>query len=239
MKLYTRWQSVACWRVRWALRIKRVAYDTVHPPPLNWEQEPENRIVILRADGSPPPPDLSGEFVALPELNPMNQVPMLVLDDGRVLTESVAIIEWLDETTPDPPLLPKDPWQRARARMLVQLVNAGIHPLQDSVVKQAVSDDRNVQWKWGSRWIERGLIAYEHHVAGTAGPFSFGAQLTMADLFLVTALRSAERHHVTTPRRLPRIRGIYEAAMRLDDCHKTDPDAAFPGPMPPSDGAVD
>jgi maleylacetoacetate isomerase len=122
MKLYEGWRSSASWRVRWALALKRVAVDSV--------------LVDIEA----------GEHLTrLAGKNPMRAVPTLELDDGSTLTESTAIIEWLDETHPDPPLLPREPLARARVRALVQLVNAGIHPLQNTAVRKAISDDPEVQ----------------------------------------------------------------------------------------------
>jgi glutathione S-transferase len=93
-----------------------------------------------------------------------------------VLTESVAIIEWLEESHPDPDLalLPRSPRERARVRELVQLVNAGIHPLQNTIVRRAIAQDEAVQHRWCARWIERGLQAYEAQLRKASSRFSVG-----------------------------------------------------------------
>jgi maleylacetoacetate isomerase len=199
MKLYEGWRSSASWRVRWALALKQVVYDSV--------------LVDIEA----------GEhFTALAGLNPMRAVPTLELDDGRVLTESVAIIEWLDETCAGPRLLPPDPFARARVRALVQIVNAGIHALQNTAVRKAISPDPEAQRAWMRPWIERGLAAYEAHVRDDPGRFSVGDELCMADLYLVPQVRNAERHGVDISG-CRRVLSIYAACMELPEVRRTDP----------------
>jgi maleylacetoacetate isomerase len=203
VKLYEGWRSSASWRVRWALALKRVPYRSV--------------FVDIAA----------GEHVAvLAPVNPMRQVPSLELSDGRVLTESVAIIEWLDETIPDPPLLPADPFLRARTRELVQIVNADIHALQNTITRLAISDDPEVQRAWACRWIERGLAAYEAHARTLAGRFSIGDRLGMADLFLAPQVRAAERHGADLSA-CPRVLAIYQACLETPEARATQPDPAL------------
>jgi len=202
VKLYEGWRSSASWRVRWALALKQVSYASV--------------FVDIAAGTHR---DL------LEPVNPMHQVPTLELDDGRVLSESVAIIEWLDETYPDPPLLPSDPWRRAQVRELVQLINAGIHPLQNTIVREAVSSATEVQRVWAARWIERGLAAYEAHLAHTAGQFSAGDELTMADLYLVPQVRNAERFRAEISACTQVLR-IYATCMETPAARASDPEQA-------------
>lgn len=199
MKLYQGWRSSASWRVRWALALKRLAYEAV------W---------IDVAAGE--------HLTALAGINPMRQVPALELDDGRVLVESAAIIEWLDETIPQPRLLPTEPFERARVRELVQLINSGVAPLQNTAVLRAVADDPEAQRRWACRWIERGLLAYEEHVAPTAGRFSLGDSLTMADLYLVPQVRNADRHRADLSA-CPRVRAIHDACLATDEARLTQP----------------
>src|SRR5689334_15548370 len=116
MKLFEGWRSSASWRVRWTLAMKKISYESI-------------LVDVERGD--------QHDFLA--PKNPMHQVPTLELDDGQLLTESVAIIEWLDETHPDPPLLPRDPLAKARVRELVQIINAGVQPLQNTIVRKAIS----------------------------------------------------------------------------------------------------
>ena len=207
MKLYQGRRSSASWRVRWGLALKRVAYEAAFV-------------------------DIAGgeHWAALEGINPMRQVPTLVLDDGTVLTDSVAILEWLDETTPAPPLLPSDPLARARVRELVQLVNAGIHPLQNTSVRRAVSGDAEGQRAWAARWIERGLGAVEHHVSRHGGRFSAGDAITMADLYVVPQVRNARRYAVDlTP--FPRVRAVHDAAMATPEAQASRPEAVGDAPI--------
>jgi maleylacetoacetate isomerase len=199
MKLYEGWRSSASWRVRWALALKQISYESV--------------LVDIEA---------GEQFTALASLNPLRAVPTLELDDGRLLTESVAIIEWLDETSPGPPLLPEDPFARARVRELVQIVNSAIHPLQNTAVRKAISSDADAQRAWMCRWIERGLRAYEAHVRNNPGRFSMGDELTMADLYLVPQVRNAERHGADISG-CRRVLTIYAACMELSEVRRTDP----------------
>jgi maleylacetoacetate isomerase/maleylpyruvate isomerase len=158
---------------------------------------------------------------ALASSNPNCTVPTLELDDGRVLAESVAILEWLEETVPEPPLLPADAVERARVRQLVQLVNSGIHPLQNTRVRKAISSDAEAQRAWCARWIEQGLQAYEAALAPDAS-FSVGDRLTMADLFLVPQMANAERHGADLSR-CPRIRAIEKRCLELPEARATHP----------------
>ena len=199
MRLYEGWQSGASWRVRWALALKKVSYESV----------------LLDLE--------TGEHqTTLATKNPMRQVPTLELADGLVLAESVAIIEWLEETRPSPPLLPEEPVSRAHVRELVQLVNAGIHPLQNRKVREAVSADPEAKKRWCARWIERGLAAYEARIQHLAGRFSLGDGLTMADLFLVPQVRTAKRFGADISS-CARVLAIYEAAIATPEARVTDP----------------
>jgi maleylacetoacetate isomerase len=201
LKVFEGWRSSASWRVRWALALKRIPYE---------------RVLVDVATGE--------HHAVVAPFNPMHAVPTLVCEDGRILTESVAIIEWLDETHPEPPLLPGDPWERAQVRSLVQLVNSGIHPLQNTGVVAAVSPDAEARLTWVRSWIVRGLSAYEAHVRDRPGRFSLGDRLTMADLYLVPQVRNAERHGADISA-CTRVRAIYEACMQTPEAQASDPKA--------------
>jgi maleylacetoacetate isomerase len=202
MKLYEGWLSSASWRVRWALALKKLSYQSV------W-------LDIA-----------AGEHLrVLPSINPLCTVPTLELSAGDVMTESVAIIEWLDETCPEARLLPSDARTRARIRQLVQLVNADIHPLQNTLVRRSIAADEPTQHAWCARWIERGLSAYEALVRTQQGRFSVGDSLTMADLFLVPQIENAGRFGADI-RACDRIRGIYDACLATPEAQATQPRAA-------------
>lgn len=194
--LYHYWRSTSSWRVRWALALKGIAFDSI---PVN----------LLTGEQSSP------EHQAR---SPLGRVPALVLEDGRVLTESVAIFEWLDETRPAPALYPQDPWQRARARQLVEIINAAVQPLQNIAVLKRISPESGAQREWAAHFNEVGLTAYETllaHIAaegGGGGPFSIGTTLTAADIFLVPQVYSARRFQVDVSR-FPRVLAAEQAAL--------------------------
>ncbi len=131
-------------------------------------------------------------------LNPQGLVPALETD-GRVLTQSLAIIEWLEETHPEPPLLPANALDRAEVRALALAIACDIHPLQNLRVLQhlrgALGQDQAGLDAWCRRWIESGLAAFEARLNanGTAGAFCFGDQPTLADCCLIPQLFSAAR----------------------------------------------
>ena len=202
MKLYQGWHSSASWRVRWALAIKQVSYESV------W-------LDIAAGE----------HLTSLASINPLLTVPTLVLDDADTLTESVSIIEWLDETYAGRQLMPIDARRRARVRELVQLVNAGIHPLQNTIVRHAIASDEAAQRAWCARWIERGLRAYEAQLAKHSSRFSVGDELTMADLFLIPQVHNARRFGAVLDT-CPKVQLIYATCLELPEAKATQPACA-------------
>lgn len=177
--LYQFWRSSASWRVRWALAIKRIPFESVVVDlGVKEQMTPEHR-----------------------RRNPMGHVPALLMD-GHHLAESVAIIEYLDERFPEPRLYPSDPLGRARVRQIVEHINSGIQPLQNTAVYLQHSAERDAQHAWCRHFNQRGLTALEHLLtmldeeSGTSGPFAAGDTLTAADLCLVPQVYSARRFHV-------------------------------------------
>ncbi len=163
--------------------------------------------------------------------SPMGLVPCLVID-GRPLTESVAILEWLEDTHPEPGLYPRDAWARARTRQLVELVNSGTQPLQNLAVNRHVSSDLAAQAAWARHWITRGLEAIERELGvvaseGLGGAFAVGNALTAADLYLVPQLYNARRFAVDLAP-YPRIVAAEGAALATDSCRASHPDAFQP-----------
>jgi maleylpyruvate isomerase len=203
MKLYNYFRSTSSWRVRIALNWKGLSYEYVAVPLLEGAQDaPEHRA-----------------------RSPMGKIPVLELDDGRVVTESMAIIEYLDETHPEPPLLPRDPFGRARARMLAEMVNSGIQPFQNlqvlREVKRGLGGDEQL---WAKRWLGHGVAALEAAVAGTAGQFCVGDEPTLADLFLVPQLAGARRFGIDMGA-LPTLLRIEAACAELPAFQKARPEA--------------
>ncbi len=132
-------------------------------------------------------------------VNPARQVPVLEWQEGGEtvrLSQSVAILEYLEQRFPAPALLPEGARERARVRQLVECVNAGIQPLQNSYVVERVAGFGGDAQAWLEHFIGRGLRALETMVAGTPGPFLAGASVTMADVFLVPQLFRARVHGV-------------------------------------------
>ena len=129
-------------------------------------------------------------------VNPQGLVPTLVMDDGAALTQSLAMLEWLDETHPNPPFLPKDPIQRARVRAFALAIACDVHPIQNLGVLNKLKaygvDEANVN-RWAKEINHDGLAACEKMIAGEKGPFCFGAEPTLADICLVPQLVNARR----------------------------------------------
>lgn len=174
MKLYTYWRSSAAWRVRIALNPKNLAYDSLPVHLVRGEQR----------------------ATAFTALNPNAVVPALELDEGTVLTQSLAIIEYLEERHPLPALLPSKPRERARVRAAAQLIACDIHPINNLRVVQhlkgALGHSREETVAWMQHWMRSGLAAYQRSIDGET-PFSFGTAPTLADLCLVPQLYNARR----------------------------------------------
>lgn len=178
MKLYTYYRSSAAYRVRIALHLKRLTYDAVP-------------VHLTRTGGEQRQPD----YLAL---NPAGLVPTLD-DDGVVLTQSLAIIEYLDETHPQPALLPGAATERARVRALAQAIACDIHPINNLRVLQYLTREFGVgdaqKNAWYRHWVEVGLEAVEAMLAGDPGTgvFCHGDTPTLADCCLVPQVFNARR----------------------------------------------
>lgn len=177
MKLYSYWRSSASYRVRIALAFKNIsyAYQAIH----------------LVQDGGQ---QFRDEYKSR---NPMAQVPTLEIQDGgglKHISQSLAIMEYLEETHPTPSLFPKDAYLRARTRQLSEIINAGIQPFQNLVVLAHVretlkSDDK----AWIQKWLGQGMAALDAAATSTAGRFLVGDSPTMADMCLVPQMYAARR----------------------------------------------
>lgn len=206
MKLHNFFRSGTSHRLRIALNLKGLPYDYVP--------------VALPAEAH-----LGAAFRAL---NPQGLVPALELDDGRVLIQSPAIIEWLEERHPAPPLLPADPDGRQRVRALAAIVGCDIHPINNRRVlerlrRQHGCDEAAVQ-AWCATWIAAGFDAIEALLAADAqrGAFCFGDAPTLADVYLVPQVESARRFGMDVAG-WPRIRAVDEACLALDAFRRAAP----------------
>jgi maleylacetoacetate isomerase len=196
MKLYSYFRSSAAYRVRIALNLKGLAYETAP--------------VHLQKDGGH---NRRPEFRAV---NPQMRLPALVTSTGNVLIQSLAIIEYLDETHPMPPLLPKDPIARAKARALADIVACDIHPLNNlgslRYLKHEMHQEQAAIDAWYHHWVVAGFEAYEALVH--PGPYSCGSELTIADIFLVPQVYNARRLKVPLDK-FPKIVAIDAACLEL------------------------
>ena len=193
--LYGYFRSTAAYRVRIALGLKGLSAD--------------NRFIHLR----------KGEQTgaAYREINPAGLVPYWIEGDFR-LAQSLAIIEYLDEKYPDPALLPKDAEARAIVRELAMVVCCDIHPVGNLRVLNRLIElgiDEAERTRWSQHWIETGFDAIEARLAQLPGPFALGDAPTLADIAIVPQVFNARRFGVDLAA-YPRIRGIDEAAAKLD-----------------------
>ena len=209
MKLHSYFRSSAAFRVRIALNLKGLAYDMAF-------------VHIAKGEHRQP---------AYGALNPQALVPTLDID-GNMLTQSLAIIEYLEETHPQPPLLPKDAAGRARVRSLAMLIACEIHPVNNLRVlqhlKRALGQSEEQVNAWYRHWIADGLAKFEAQLAGTkgSGRFSHGDAPTMADCCLVPQVFNAQRYKCDT--------AAYPATMRVfAECMKLEAfDRAQPSKQP-------
>ena len=207
MKLYNYFRSSASFRVRIALRLKEMAYEYVP---------------VHLAKGEQKTPEFAG-------MAPEQLVPLLELENGRRLSQSMAIIEYLEEVKPEPPLLPADSLGRARVRALSQIIACEVHPLNNlRVLKYLVRDlqvDEDTKNGWYRHWVRTGLEALETQLAaGPASTYCHGEYPTMADCCLVPQIFNAQRFECDLSG-LPRIMQVFDTCMKLDAFAKAQPSA--------------
>ncbi|MEH3039158.1 MAG: maleylacetoacetate isomerase [Sphingomonas paucimobilis] len=191
--LHGYFRSTASYRVRIALNLKGVAHRHAFHHLRKGEQRDDGYLAI----------------------NPQGLVPALEIDAG-VLTQSVAICEYLDETCPEPPLLPANPWQRARVRAVALAIACDIHPVQNLKVLarlRSLGLAEEQVTAWAADVIAEGLEACDRLIADSAGRFCFGDQVTLADLCLVPQLVNARRFGVEL--RWPRLLAIEANCLAL------------------------
>ena len=203
MKLHGYFRSSAAWRVRIALGLKGLkAEDVFHHLRKGEQTEP-----------------------AYLALNPQGLLPAFETDDGQVLTQSLAIIEYLDEVYPEPSLLPGDALNRAKIRAAALVVAADIHPIQNLKILNRVralgQDDEGVQL-WARTTIDEGLAALNSLLEAQSGPFALGDQPTLADICLIPQLGNARRFGVDL--RWPRLLQIETACLALPAFQDAAPD---------------
>ncbi|MDH3738459.1 MAG: maleylacetoacetate isomerase [Alphaproteobacteria bacterium] len=215
MKLYGYWRSLAAFRVRIALNLKGIAYDGESMDLIKGDQFSE----------------------AYAKINPQMVVPALV-DGNTVLTQSMAILEYLDEVHPEPPLLPGDAAGRARVRSICLISVADTHPLVVPRIRKYITQDlghsEDELNAWIDNWMTTGLTAIEANLADDAatGTYCHGENLTMADLCVVPQFGAARLFGIDTSA-YPTIQRVFEACMQVPAVFDARPQAQpdFPEEM--------
>ena len=204
MELFSYFRSSASWRVRIALALKGLHYDyrAIH-------------LVKNEHLGEPYASDSASKLVPL-------------LRDGEALiSQSLAIIEYLDETHPEPPLLPSDPLGRARVRGLALDIACEIHPVNNLRVLRYLSKEMGVDEdgknRWYRHWVESGLEVVEQRLRGMAGQFSFGDRPGLADCVLVPQIFNARRFDCRTDH-VPHVMRVFDACMKLPAFEQSRPE---------------
>jgi maleylpyruvate isomerase len=205
VKLYSYFRSSAAYRVRIAFNLKDLAFETI---PIHLQKEGGQ--------------NLKPEYRAI---NPQMRVPTLKLSSGELLTQSLAIIEYLDETHPQPPLLPSDPIGRAKVRALAQLIACDIHPLNNLAalryLKDPLTQDQATIDAWYHRWVIVGFDALEAMLG--PGPYAYGPEVTLADICLVPQVFNARRLKVPLDK-YPKIVAVDAACAKLPAFDKARPE---------------
>jgi maleylpyruvate isomerase len=196
VKLYTYFRSSAAYRTRIALNLKGLSYEMV---PIH-----------LTKDGGQ---QHKSEFRAI---NPQRRVPTLELSNGEKLTQSLAIIEYLDEIHPEPPLLPADALARAKVRAIAQMIACDIHPLNNLIalqyLKRQLKHEQPEIDAWYHHWVIEGFTALEAMIA--PAPYACGSRVTLADICLVPQVYNARRLKVPLDA-FPKITGAEAACLKL------------------------
>jgi len=205
MKLYDYWRSSASYRVRIGLNLKGIAYEHVC-------------VHLVKEGGQQHQADYK-------QKNPQGFVPTLELDDGRFLTQSMAILEYLDETRPAPAFLPKTPEERAHVRSLAHIISSDIHPVNNLRIlkylagKLGVADEAKSAWY--RHWIREGFTALEARLGDDK--FCYGDQPGLADICLVPQVYNAHRFKVDMAP-FPKIARINEICLTFDPFQKAIPE---------------
>jgi len=200
--LYNYFRSSTSYRVRVALHHKNIPFEYKAISLLKGEQH-------------------SSDYR---KLNPMGGVPTLV-HNGKMLAESFAILEYLEEVSPDHPLLPKDPYVRGRIRQACEYVNSGIHPFGNLRVQKYLGDNgftAEQKDAWLKHWLGDGMTALQTLLAPTAGKYCFGEEITLADIFVVPQIMTCERFGIDM-KAFPLLTKINENCLQLEAFKKAHP----------------
>jgi len=217
MKLYGFWRSLATYRVRVALALKGVEAEQQYINLLQGVQHGDDYKAV----------------------NPQSVVPALVIDDGPPLFQSLAIIEYLEETSPEPPLLPKDPRGRARVRGLSMIVACDAHPLIvpriRNYLEREMHLDEAARNRWLQHWTLKALEALEAHLANEreTGKFCHGDRPTMADICLASQVFAAGYFDTPTTG-VATVKRIFDECMKIDAFDRSQPTKQPDAPKSPA-----
>lgn len=207
MKLYGFWRSLATYRVRVALALKGVAVEEISINLLQGKQ-------------------YTDEYRAV---NPQGVVPALVIDGGPPLFQSMAILEYLEETYPQPPLLPREPRARARVRGLAQIAVSDGHPIITPRVRTYLEKelhlDEAARNRWCAHWMSKALEAFEGHLANEreTGRYCHGDTPTLADICLASQVIGAKNYFNCNTSGLPTVMRVFGECMKIDAFDRAQP----------------
>jgi maleylpyruvate isomerase len=205
MKLYTYYRSSTAYRVRIALNLKGLPYEAIP-------------IHLTKAGGGQHAADYRA-------LNPHGRVPSLVLDSGEVLTQSLAIVDYLEETHREPPLLPADPVRRAKIRAFSQVIACDIHPVNNLItlqyLRRVLKHEQPEIDAWYHHWILEAFKVLEATMM--PGPYAFGGAVTLADVCLVPQMYNARRLQVPLDA-FPKLVAVDAACLKLPAFDKARPE---------------
>lgn len=219
MKMYGFWRSLAAYRVRVALKLKGIDYE-------------EEGVNLLAGEQHDP---------AYLKINPQGAVPALILDDGTILSQSMAILEWLEETYPQQnPLLPASPNDRARVRSLCHIAVSDSHPLVVPRIRSYLSKDLALgdatTAKWLNHWSDRSLAIFNDRLSqeSQTGRYCHGDAVSIADICLASQVVGATGFFGCSLEAYPKVRQIFESLMQIAAFEKALPKHQPGAPAPTS-----
>lgn len=203
--LYSYYRSSTAYRARIALHLKKIPFN-------------QKNIHLLEGGGQQHSPEYRA-------LNPAGEVPTLV-HNNKVISQSFAIIEYLDELFPEPRLFWGSAYDRAKIRQIAEHINCGIHPIANLKVQQNLvsqwSFTETQKLEWVRHWVYLGMEALEKLVTSSEGPFAYGDRLSAADVFIIPQIFSAQRFGVAVDE-FPRLRAINELCLPMEAFKKAHP----------------
>ncbi len=204
LKLYGYWRSSNSWRVRWALDLKKVDYKYIP-------------IDLLKGENQQP---------AHLARHPLGALPVVEINQGIYLSQSMAILDWIEEvySLKGPALFPGLPLERAKIRELCEIINSDTMPLQSPRVQKKYSSNAIDQKSWASHFIREGLRAFDVISRVTRKTYSFQDQITAADICLIPQIYNANRYGIDMPKEFPELWAIYERVIKTESCFKASPE---------------